>query len=61
MELSAGVGGQESMLFCNELLGMYCGYCDLQGWDYTITSCDTSDLEGVRHAAVSIDHPGMII
>lgn len=60
MELTAGVGGQEAMLFCSELLDMYCSYCDFHGWDNTITGVERSDLEGVRHASVTIDHPGNI-
>ncbi len=58
MELTAGVGGQEAMLFCSELLDMYCSHCDIQGWENTITGVERSDLEGVRHASVTIDHPG---
>lgn len=60
MELTAGVGGQEAMLFCSELLDMYCTYCEIQGWENTITGVERSDLEGVRHASVTIDHPGDI-
>ena len=59
MEFSAGVGGQESMLFCNEILEMYCNYCNIKGWDYELTDYEKSDLEGVRHAALYINNPGM--
>ena len=58
MELSAGVGGQEAMLFCKELSDMYMNYCDSQGWGYEVVQNDKSDLEGVRHLSVNIDHPG---
>nr|CAH0099377.1 unnamed protein product [Daphnia galeata] len=57
MEFSAGVGGQESMLFCFEMLQMYTTYCDSEGWDYELTDIEKSDLEGVRHASVCINHP----
>jgi peptide chain release factor 1 len=59
MEISAGVGGQESMLFCDEILHMYITYCDSEGWDYELTDIEKSDLEGVRHAAIYINNPGM--
>ena len=59
MEFSAGVGGQESMLFCFEMLQMYTTYCDSEGWDYELTHIEKSDLEGVRHASVCINHPGL--
>lgn len=61
VEISAGVGGQEAMLFCNDLLEMYQSYCENQGWDCELTDCENSDLEGIRHATLSIDHPGMYL
>lgn len=60
MEFSAGVGGQEAMLFCSELLGMYCVFCEKEGWDHELTDHEKSDLEGVRRAALNINHPGLI-
>jgi len=57
MELSAGVGGQEAMLFCNQLLDMYLSYCENQGWEYELIQGEKTDLEGMRHASVSIDSP----
>ncbi|XP_046436843.1 peptide chain release factor 1-like, mitochondrial [Daphnia pulex] len=56
MEFSAGVGGQESMLFCNEILQMYITYCESEGWDYELTDIEKSDLEGIRHAAICINN-----
>lgn len=58
MELSAGVGGQEAMLFCGELFDMYCNYCDSQGWESNVLNFESSELEGARHASLSIEHPG---
>ena len=60
MELSAGIGGQESMLFCYEILQMYISYFDNEGWQYELTDIEKSDLEGVRHASICINHPGLI-
>lgn len=59
VEFSAGVGGQEAMLFCGELLEMYCNYCENRGFEYTLTQFEKSDLEGVRHATINIEHPGV--
>lgn len=59
MEFSAGVGGQEAMLFCNELLEMYCNYCTLEEWDHEVTDYAASELEGARHATLCINHPGV--
>lgn len=58
MELSAGVGGQEAMLFCNELLVMYSNYCENQGWENSLSDFENSELEGIRHATLTVDHPG---
>lgn len=60
VELNAGVGGQEAMLFCSELMNMYLDYCNSQGWESNITHFERSDLEGARQAAIAIDHPGLL-
>lgn len=60
MELSAGVGGQEAMLFCKELSEMYLSYCNNQGWDHDVIQSEKTDLEGMRHTSISIDHPGIL-
>lgn len=33
VEISAGVGGQEAMLFAQEVYTMYCGYAQHRGWE----------------------------
>jgi len=32
LEVTAGVGGQEAMLFTKEILSMYLGYAQFRGW-----------------------------
>lgn len=33
LEISAGIGGQEAMLFAHELFQMYSRFASFQGWD----------------------------
>lgn len=49
LEVTAGVGGQEAMLFANEIYEMYCGYCSHKGWDVEMITLDTSEMGGLRH------------
>lgn len=44
LEVSAGVGGQEAMLFCAELFNMYCNYGLAKGWDVSVVSKDEVEL-----------------
>ena len=48
--------GKEAMLFCAELLDMYQWYCAGRGWPCALTDCETTELEGVRHASLAVDH-----
>lgn len=43
-EVSAGVGGQEAMLFARELFDMYCNYITHKNWEMQIAHLDLSDL-----------------
>ncbi|KAK7792771.1 hypothetical protein R5R35_004884 [Gryllus longicercus] len=54
MEINAGVGGQEAMLFAQELFDMYCSYVDFKGW--TLDGCDRNitDIGGLRQATLYI-------
>lgn len=44
MEISSGAGGQEAMLFANELLRLYENYAALRGWTFIIGDIDKSDI-----------------
>ena len=44
LELSAGVGGQEAMLFTAEMFHMYAGYSAFKGWTFHIVDRETSDI-----------------
>lgn len=55
LEVSAGVGGKEAMLFSGELYDMYCHYCEVvKLWQVEIIELDHSDLGGMRHASLCV-------
>lgn len=43
LEVTAGVGGQEAMLFCSELLHMYYKYATHKGWTISSIMDDKSE------------------
>ncbi|XP_054155702.1 peptide chain release factor 1-like, mitochondrial isoform X2 [Oppia nitens] len=55
LDVNAGVGGQEAMLFTKELFDVYCRLCDNQKWTYSVVDndCDT-DYGGSRHSSLII-------
>ncbi|XP_056423253.1 peptide chain release factor 1-like, mitochondrial isoform X3 [Hyla sarda] len=54
LELTAGVGGQEAMLFTSEMFDMYQRYASYKNWSFDILEYFRSDLGGVRHATASV-------
>ncbi|XP_057704602.1 peptide chain release factor 1-like, mitochondrial [Corythoichthys intestinalis] len=54
LEVTAGVGGQEAMLFTAELFDMYEGFAQHNGWSFDVLEHMNSDLGGLRHASASI-------
>ncbi|KAM3605885.1 uncharacterized protein V6R79_006482 [Siganus canaliculatus] len=54
LEVTAGVGGQEAMLFTAEVFDMYQGYAQHHGWSFDILENMTSEIGGLRHASASI-------
>ncbi|CAG5134471.1 unnamed protein product [Candidula unifasciata] len=54
LEVSAGVGGQEAMLFAAEILDMYCNYAHFKGWTITGLSAEKSEIGGIRRGTVEI-------
>ncbi|XP_067466701.1 peptide chain release factor 1-like, mitochondrial isoform X2 [Thunnus thynnus] len=57
LEVTAGVGGQEAMLFTAELFDMYHGFAQHHGWSFDILEYMTSEIGGLRHASASISGP----
>lgn len=61
VEISAGVGGQEAMLFGGELLNMYLKYSAFQNWSATVIEADVSgEAGGLRHASIMVSGPGAL-
>ncbi|XP_037957836.1 peptide chain release factor 1 [Teleopsis dalmanni] len=54
-EVNAGAGGQEAMLFANDLYEMYINYLENNGWDYDVLDHVTTDIGGLRNANVIIN------
>ncbi|XP_019719886.1 peptide chain release factor 1-like, mitochondrial [Hippocampus comes] len=54
LEVTAGVGGQEAMLFTAELFDMYEGFALHNGWSFDVLEHMNSDIGGLRHASASI-------
>lgn len=54
VEITAGVGGQEAMLFVKDLFDMYIGYAKYLDLDYEIINIDTTDNNGIRHVSIMI-------
>ena len=44
LEVNAGVGGQEAMLFTKEVFDMYMNYASYKGWSVNIVSYDETDV-----------------
>ena len=44
LEVSAGVGGQEAMLFTKEVFHMYVNYASYKGWSVNIVNYDDTDV-----------------
>lgn len=55
LELNAGVGGQEAMLFTSELFEMYCNYIDHKGWDQQVLEYTKTDIGGIRHGSLLVN------
>ncbi|PNF16347.1 Peptide chain release factor 1-like, mitochondrial [Cryptotermes secundus] len=54
LEVSAGVGGQEAMLFAKELFDMYYNYITYKDWDMQTADLEVSELGGLRHASLLV-------
>lgn len=54
LELTAGVGGQEAMLFTGDIMEMYMRYCRWKGWTCSPLDYETADQGGVRHVSLNI-------
>lgn len=58
LELSAGVGGLESRIFCSELFEMYKSYAQAQNWQFSLRKVYTDNTEigeMMRQAYVEVE------
>jgi peptide chain release factor 1 len=44
LEVSAGVGGQEAMLFTGEMWDMYQAYAHYKGWTFELVDFEKSEI-----------------
>ncbi|CCE62616.1 hypothetical protein TPHA_0C04660 [Tetrapisispora phaffii CBS 4417] len=59
VELRPGVGGIEAMIFAQDLLNMYIGFCNANKWKHhIITKNENESGNGIVDAILSIDEPG---
>jgi peptide chain release factor 1 len=59
LEIRAGTGGDEAMLFVGDLLGMYERYCQRAGYEWQPLAVNEADISGgFREASISISGPG---
>ncbi len=58
IEIRAGVGGEESALFCYVLYRMYNMYAESMGWKTELLSCNETGLGGFKEVSFSITGEG---
>jgi peptide chain release factor 1 len=58
LEIRAGTGGEESALFCSDLLRMYMRHAERHGWQTEMLSASPSDLGGYREVIVRVAGDG---
>ncbi|XP_026759267.1 peptide chain release factor 1-like, mitochondrial [Galleria mellonella] len=59
LEVTAGAGGQEAMLFARELFELYESFAKYKDWEVDIASIEKSDIGGIRKASMLITGLGV--
>jgi peptide chain release factor 1 len=54
VEIRAGTGGDEASIFAGDLFRMYCKYCDMKGWKYSINSFTEGTNGGYKEIIFTI-------
>lgn len=54
IEVQAGVGGQEAMLFAREIFEMYANYVQFKKWDHDVLEEENTGLGGIRSASIVV-------
>lgn len=52
VQITAGVGGQEAMLFVKDLFNMYTGYAKYLGLSHEVIDMEVTDNNGLRYASI---------
>jgi peptide chain release factor 1 len=58
VEIRAGTGGEEAMLFAGDLFRMYSKFAEKRGWPIDIMNSNTTDLGGMKEITFSIEAGG---
>ncbi len=58
VEIRAGVGGEESALFCHSLFRMYSMYAQRRGWSVEVMSANETELGGAKEIVFLIQGQG---
>ncbi|CAG7835111.1 unnamed protein product [Allacma fusca] len=58
IEVSAGIGGQEAMLFAQELFQMYQYFASFHGLEVSVTKYDETEIGGIRQGFATISGIG---
>lgn len=59
LEVTAGSGGTEAMLFASELFQMYESYANYKDWEVSIVSVEKSETGGIKKASMFIEGMGV--
>ncbi|MGM0379000.1 MAG: peptide chain release factor 1 [Bacillota bacterium] len=57
-EVRAGAGGDEAGLFAAELLKLYIGYAEKQGWEVETLNTSMTNVGGIKEASIMIKGKG---
>lgn len=54
LEIRGGTGGDEAAIFAGDLFRMYSKYCDIKGWQLTVSSCSEGAAGGYKEIICSV-------
>ncbi len=59
IEVRAGTGGDEASIFAGDLFRMYCKFCDIKGWKYSINTFTEGTNGGYKEVIFAITGEGV--
>jgi peptide chain release factor 1 len=59
VEIRGGTGGDEASIFAGDLFRMYCKFCDMKGWKYSINSFTEGTNGGYKEVIFDITGEGV--